>query len=150
MRHGDVTLFETRAIIGYIDASFPGKKVLPQDTLGMAKAEEWLSLINTTIDQVCMRQFIVPLVFMKAERETVAKAAEALAKQVAWLETQITGDFVLPMGFSAVDADLVPILTYISMQPEGAAALAAAPKVSAYLKRLQAYPALAKSAPPPR
>ena len=81
---------------------------------------------------------------------TPLPAAEALAKQVAWLETQIGDGFVLPMGFSAVDADLVPILTYISMQPEGAAAIAAAPKVGAYLKRLQAYPAMAKSAPPPR
>ncbi len=150
MRHGEVTLYETRAIIGYIDAAFPGPKVLPQDLLGMAKAEEWLSLINTTIDQVCMRQFIVPLMFGKVERSVVAPAVVALQKQVAWLETQITGDFVLPMGFSAVDADLVPILNYINTQPEGAAAIAAAPKVSAYLTRLLAHPAMAKSAPPPR
>ncbi len=150
MRHGDVTLFETRAIIGYIDAVFPGPKVLPQEPVAMAKAEEWLSLINTTIDQVCMRQFIVPIMFGKAPREQVAPAVLALQKQVAWLDGALAGEFALPMGFSAVDADLVPILTYINMQPEGAAAIAAAPNVAAYLKRLLAHPAMVASAPPPR
>lgn len=150
MRHGTVALFETRAIIGYIDAVFPGPKVLPQEPVAMAKAEEWLSLINTTIDQVCMRQFIVPLVFGKAERSSVAPAVVALGKQVAWLDGALAGDFALPMGFSAVDADLVPILNYINGQPEGAAAIAAAPKVAAYLKRLLAHPAMVASAPPPR
>ncbi len=150
LRHGEVTLFETRAIIGYIDAVFPGPKLLPQDPVAMARAEAWLSLVNTTIDQVCMRQFIVPLVFGKVERGAVAPAVAALEKQVAWLETQLTGDFVLPMGFSAVDADLVPILHYINTQPEGAAAIAAAPKVAAYLQRLLAHPAMLASAPPPR
>ena len=150
MRHGAVRLFETRAIIGYIDAVFPGPKLLPQEPVAMAKAEEWLSLINTTIDQVCMRQFIVPLVFGKAERSTVAPAVKALQAQVAWLEEALAGDFALPMGFSAVDADLVPILNYIKTQQEGADAIAAAPKVAAYLKRLLAHPAMVASAPPPR
>ena len=151
LRHGDVLLAETRAIIGYIDAVFPGKKVLPQEPLAMAKAEEWLSIINTTIDQVCMRQFIVPLVFGGVkDRATLAPVVAALQKQVAWIEGALAGDFALPMGFSAVDADLVPILNYINGQPEGASAIAAAPKVSAYLQRLLAYPAMVKSAPPPR
>jgi glutathione S-transferase len=116
----------------------------------MAKAEEWLSLINTTIDQVMMRQFIVPLVFGKVERHTVAPAVKALQAQVAWLEEALAGDFALPMGFSAVDVDLVPILNYIKTQQEGADAIAAAPKVAAYLKRLLAHPAMVASAPPPR
>jgi glutathione S-transferase len=150
MRHGDVELYETRAIIGYVDAVFPGPKLLPQEPVAMAQAESWLSLINTTIDQVCIRQFIVPLMFGKVERSAVAPAVEALGKQVAWLDGALAGDFALPMGFSAVDADLVPILNYINMQPEGAAAIAAAPKVAAYLKRLLAHPAMVASAPPPR
>jgi glutathione S-transferase len=150
MRHGEVTLGETRAIIGYIDAAFPGKKLLPQEPVAMAHAEQWLSLINTTLDQVMMRQFIVPLMFGKVERSAVAPAVETMKKQLAWLETQLGDGFALPMGFSAVDADLTPILNYIGMQPEGAEALAAAPKVGAYLKRMLAYPAIAKAAPPPR
>ena len=150
LRHGEVTLCETRAIIGYVDAAFPGPALLPRDTVAMALAEQWLSLVNTTIDQVCMRQFIVPLVFGKVERSAVAPAVAALQKQMAWLETQLTGDFALPMGFSAVDAELVPILHYINQQPEGAAAIAAAPRVAAYLQRLLAHPAMQASAPPPR
>lgn len=150
MRHGAVELCETRAIIGYIDAVFPGPKLLPQEPVAMARAEQWLSLINTTIDLVMMRQFVVPLVFGKVERSAVAPAVEAMKKQLAWLETQLGEGFALEMGFSAVDADLVPILTYIGMQPEGAAALAETPKLGAYLKRLLAHPAMVKSAPPPR
>jgi glutathione S-transferase len=155
MRHGDVTLCETRAIIGYIDAVFPGKPLLPREPVAAARAEQWLSLINTTIDQVCMRQYVVQYAFPsgpegKPDRARIEAALPGIRQQVEWLDEQLTSEFALPPAFSAVDADLVPILHYLTFWPESAAMLREAPRAGAYLARMLEHPSIRASAPPPR
>jgi glutathione S-transferase len=44
MRHGDVELFESKAIATYIDRAFPGPRFIPDDALGAAVVEQWVSL----------------------------------------------------------------------------------------------------------
>ena len=39
MRHGEVTLFESRAILYYIDHAFPGTPFQPRDPVGGAQVE---------------------------------------------------------------------------------------------------------------
>ena len=155
LRHGEVTLFETRAMIGYIDAVFPGPALLPREAVAMAAAESWMSLLTTTIDQVCMRQYVVQYAFPsgpdgKPDRARIDAAVPQLQRQLRWLDGQLGEGFALPMGFSAVDAVLVPILHYVAGRAEGAAALAERPRVAAYLERLLAHPAMVAAAPPQR
>src|SRR5205807_9256087 len=45
MRHGDFTLCESRAIIGYADRVFSGPKLLPDDPKRAAVIEQWSSLV---------------------------------------------------------------------------------------------------------
>src|SRR5258707_12704931 len=49
MRHGDFELFESRAIAGYADRLFPGPRLMPDDAKLAAKAEQWISAINTSV-----------------------------------------------------------------------------------------------------
>jgi len=63
MRHGDVTLCESRAIYYYIDHAFPGTPLSPRDPVGGAQVEQWLSLVNTTIDPVLLRQYGIAYFF---------------------------------------------------------------------------------------
>jgi glutathione S-transferase len=51
MRHGDVELFESKAIAAYLDRRFPGPTVFPSDPLLGALTEQWVSLVNTVIDR---------------------------------------------------------------------------------------------------
>jgi glutathione S-transferase len=64
------------------------------------------------------------------------------------LETQFGEGFVLASGFSAVDADLVPILHYLTCWPEGAGMMREAPGVGAWLARLLEHPSIRAGAPP--
>jgi glutathione S-transferase len=57
MRHGDVTLCESRAIISYIERSFDGPSLLPRDPLAAAQVEQWVSIVCTTIDPLWLRQY---------------------------------------------------------------------------------------------
>src|SRR5437660_539385 len=50
MRHGDVTLSESRAICFYIDQTFEGPPLAPRNPVKGGRTEEWISHVNTTID----------------------------------------------------------------------------------------------------
>src|SRR5215510_5839888 len=50
MRHGDVTLSESRAICFYIDHSFDGPPLVPRNPAEGARAEQWISIVNTHFD----------------------------------------------------------------------------------------------------
>ena len=50
LRHGDVELCESKAIATYLDRSFPGPQVIPSDARLAALTEQWVSLINTVMD----------------------------------------------------------------------------------------------------
>ena len=55
MRHGDVTLFESRAICAYIDKAFPGPSLIPADAKSAA-----LTVIHaaTTMANPCRFQHL--------------------------------------------------------------------------------------------
>src|SRR5271169_4317490 len=57
MRHGDVTLCESRAICFYIDRVFPGPALTPADAVTAARVEQWVSIVNTSVDPVFLRQY---------------------------------------------------------------------------------------------
>src|SRR6516165_4747186 len=58
MRHGGVTLSESRAICYYIDHRFDGPPLVPRDPILGARTEEWISLVNTHIDPLLVRQYL--------------------------------------------------------------------------------------------
>ncbi len=58
MRHGDVTLCESRAISFYIDHAFAGPPLAPRDPVAGARTEQWISLVNTHIDPLLVRQYL--------------------------------------------------------------------------------------------
>src|SRR5215470_17927282 len=58
MRHGDITLCESRAICLYIDRTFDGPSLMPSDCRQAAETEQWVSIITTTIDPVSWRPYV--------------------------------------------------------------------------------------------
>src|SRR3954471_15148299 len=58
MRHGDVMLCESRAICLYVDRAFEGPALIPADPARAAEIEQWISIVNTTVDPVWMRQYL--------------------------------------------------------------------------------------------
>src|SRR5271169_6363825 len=63
MRHGDLALCESKAIGSYIDTAFDGPPLIPRDPVGAARTEQWISLINTAIDPLLMRQYLAAYFF---------------------------------------------------------------------------------------
>ena len=154
MRHGDVTLCESKAIATYIDRVFDGRKVIPDDPTLAAQVEQWVSLGNTAFDPVMIRQYVVGYVFPKdgkPDMTAIGAAAEKMKPQVEVLDRAVarTGHLVGD-DFTLADINLMPILFYVGRFAEGKDLLGKAANLSAYVARQSARPSFQKTMPPPR
>jgi len=155
MRHGDVTLCESRAILYYIDHAFPGAPLAPRDPVGGAKVEQWISLHNTAIDPLLLRQYGLGYVFPgtpdgSPNRTVIDAALPKMEPHFALLDSAVadTG-YLVGDTLTLADINVLPLLYYMTKFPESGAMLAAQPKLSAYVDRLLARKTIADTIPPP-
>lgn len=155
MRHGTVVLGESKAICTYIDRAFPGPALIPADPAGAARVEQWVSIVNTFIDPVCVRQYLLGYFFPgtpdgSPNRAIIEPALPKMRDQLAMLEAAVAANGNLAGAeFSLADIALIPILFYMQKAPESAAMLAELPALSAYLKRHLERPSVRATIPPP-
>ncbi|HZS82632.1 MAG TPA: glutathione S-transferase family protein [Stellaceae bacterium] len=155
LRHGEVTLCESRAIAFYIDHAFDGPPLTPRDPVEGARAEQWISLVNTHIDPIAVRQYIGAHFFPrtpdgKPDRARIEGALAPLEAQIGVLDHAVakTG-YLVGSAFSLADANLMPILFYLDKMPESGAMLAKAAALKAYYDRHIARKSIAETIPPP-
>ena len=155
LRHGDVELFESKAIATYLDRSFAGPAVFPSDSHLAALVEQWVSLVNTVMDRTLIRTYLYAYIVAKTRDEKPDRAAieavlPALCKQLAILDRAVeaTG-YLVGNRFTFADINLMPILFYVRMFPEAADAIAKAPHLAAYYERHATRPAFKNTIPPP-
>ena len=141
MRHGDVTLAESRAICAYIDRVFDGPPLTARDPVVATQIEQWISIICTTIDPLWVRQYVAAFVFPgtaddSPDRTRIDAALPKMAPQFAVMDRAVakTGHLV-GNGFTLADAYFTPILFYMSKLPESRSLLAQSPALEAYLGR---------------
>jgi glutathione S-transferase len=154
LRHGDVELFESKAIATYLDRSFPGPHVFPSDPRLAALTEQWVSLVNTVMDRTLIRTYLFAYIAQrtsdgKPDREAIEAVMPALREQLGILDHAVaeTGHLVGDQ-FTFADINLLPILHRVGQAPEGAEALAAAPHLAAYYERHAARPSFTRTIPP--
>jgi glutathione S-transferase len=154
LRHGDVALFESKAIATYLDRSFAGPSVFPSDPYLAALTEQWVSLVNTVIDRTLIRTFLFAYIVPKGPDRTPDRAAidavmPAVREQLGILDRAVAATGFLAGGeFTFADINLLPILFYIRRTPEGGEALAGAPNLSAYYDAHATRPSFVRTVPP--
>jgi glutathione S-transferase len=154
MRHGDVALFESKAIATYLDRAFEGVSVFPSDARRLGLTEQWVSLVNTLMDRTLIRTYLSAYIAPKTvdgapDREAIEAVMPAVREQIEVLDTAVAATgFLVADQFTFADINLMPILHRVGQAPEGAQALAAAPHLSAYYERHAARPSFVRTAPP--
>ncbi len=155
MRHSDVTLYESRAICAYVDRVFDGPPLVPAMPHLAAQVEQWISVINTQIDPLLVRQYLLGYFFPgtpdgKPDRTRIDAALPQMEKHFAMLDRGVgkTG-FLVASAFSIADATLVPILYYLTKAPESKAMMDNARNLNAYLKKMMERKSVAETTPPP-
>ena len=154
MRHGDVTLFESNAILTYIDKAFPGPALAPTDALGAAQVQQWISLVNTAVDPAIVRAYILAYIFpsgpdKKPDRARIDAALPNIEKMLDILDKAVakTG-YLVGNSFTLADINLIPIVAGASRFPESSAALAKRGHLMKYLQTQMARSSVQATIPP--
>jgi len=155
MRHGDVTLCESRAVCFYIDHAFAGPPLAPRDPVEGARTEQWISLVNTTIDPLLVRQYLAAYFFPgtpdgRPNRTVIEAALPKMEQHFAVLDRAVAkSGHLVGDGFTLADINLVPILFYLDKLPESRAMLRRATHLDGYYWRHLARPSVKETIPPP-
>ncbi|MEJ1161528.1 glutathione S-transferase family protein [Prosthecomicrobium sp. N25] len=151
MRHGDLELFESRAIVGYLDRVFPGPRMIPEDPVAAAKVEEWVSLVNTALDDVLIRKYAVLYLFAKdggPDRARIDAILPKVEKALGLIAAAVAENgYLVGDGFTYADANIAPILHYLAKLPESGAMIEASGALKAAMAAHAARPSVAKTVP---
>ena len=154
MRHGDFELCESKAIATYLDLSFPGPKLIPTNPRHAALTEKWVSLVNTKMDGVLVRTYLLNYIFPKGsdgspDRKTIDAVTPEVIQEIDLLDRAVgKGGFLAGDSFTFADINLLPILAYLKNFPESGSAIAAAKDLSAYYQRHATRPSFERTTPP--
>lgn len=153
MRHGAVTLCESRAICAYIDRAFAGPALIPTDPAAAALVEQWLSIINTHVDPLLVRRYLRSYIFPGTadgsfDRKTIEAALAEMRTEFAVLDAAVSATgYLAGSSFTLADIDLLPILFYMNKMPESRAMLAESQHLKAYFERHMERPSVQRTFP---
>jgi glutathione S-transferase len=154
LRHGDVCLFESKAIATYLDRVFAGPEIFPSAPLAAALTEQWVSFVNTVVDRTFIRTYLYEYIAAlrgrrQPDRNVIDKVLPDLHRQIAILDTAVkpTG-FLVADRFTFADINLMPILHRLAQAPEGRDALAGAVHLSNYYERHAQRNSFQRTSPP--
>jgi glutathione S-transferase len=154
LRHGDLELCESKAIATYIDRSFSGPQLIPEDHRLAGLTEQWISLVNTVMDTTLIRTYLLAYAAPrttdgKPDQKIIDAVTPAVRLQLGILEEAVgeTG-YLVGNQFTLADINLLPILYYVRQLPEGAVALGAATNLGRYYNRHATRPSFERTTPP--
>jgi glutathione S-transferase len=151
MRHGDFRLAESRAICTYVDRAFEGPSLVPREPREAALAEQWTSLVVSTIEPVLIRQYLFAYLFPKTatgqpDASRIAAALPTVHRHLDVLDGAVQSGEI-GHRFTLADAYLAPILFYLKDLPESGEALASRPALRDYAARQSERPSVRATAP---
>ncbi len=147
--HGDFRLYETRAILNYIDRLLPTPPLTPSDIRAAARMDQVIGIVDSYVmprvsATVTFPLLIAPRFGMPVDLDAVA-AALAPAGEVIDELARLLGDqpFIAGASVSLADLMLIPHLAFLPDFDEGAALLARHDRLRAWIGRMKARPSFA-------
>jgi glutathione S-transferase len=115
LRHGDFTVYETSAIVGYIDDAFAGPKLTPKDVRAHARMNQWISAVNSyyytyMIYHVTHERRVFPELGIASDEKVVAHALPKVELGLQVLERTLAhgDDYLAGSELSLADFYLLP------------------------------------------
>ena len=157
LRDGELALWETSAILHYLDEAFEGPgglRLTPDTILGRARCEQWVSAVNCYLYDTIARRYVLQYIFPRGEggqpdRAVIDGALKEIPQQLAALERGYgTGEFLAGGALSFADLFVAPILAYLEHMPEGRALLEPVPAVRRAMAAIQRRDSFTTTQPP--
>lgn len=124
LTHGDITIFESPAICGYVDDTFDGPALQPADAVGRARCLQWISafadnIYRPMITDIVIQRVLVPMRGGETDEEKVAAAAETLDGHLAIVDRALgAAPYFAGDAYSLADMFFLPAIATFSKLPE--------------------------------
>jgi glutathione S-transferase len=154
MRFGDFELCESTAIARFVDRTFPGPKLFPDDAKLGAKVEQWVSITNTAIFPA-MIPYFVAYFFPKTpdgqpDHATIERVLPDVRAPIDVLDKAVAKTmFLVDNDFTYADISVLPLLAYLRDLPESGAMLAEAKELTRYFELHSQRESFRATVPPP-
>ncbi len=140
--HGDFILYETQAIIRYVDRTFAGPALQPTDPRALARMDQIIGVVDSYLYWPLVRQVFSHAVFrpwrgQPGDPAEIARGLQAAPKILSALEALIEGEaFLVGPALSLADLHLGAMLAYFAQAADGAALLAHHKRLNAWFHRV--------------
>jgi glutathione S-transferase len=159
LRHGDFTLYETGAIVGYVDEVFGSCRLTPSEPQLRARMNQWISAVNGyyypyLIYHVSHERNVFPQLGIPSDEAVVANAMPKVEVCLQVLERELSRsrEFLLGPQLSLADFFMLPIIHGFGFAPEAQAMYPKFPAICAWRERMESLPTMKRfrAAQPPR
>jgi glutathione S-transferase len=148
--HGDMTLYESTAILRYLDRTFAGRKLWPQDSRLAAQCDQWVSAVNDSLVNSALRYLANHFGFLPVPQEMADKYL-AKAREVVPVFDRQLGQSRYLVGDDATAADLflAPIVFTFPAIPGLREIGEAAPHLGRWARDMAVRPSMKATEPEP-
>ena len=136
LQHGDFTLYETSAIVAYLEEVFPTPSLQPETAQGRARMNQWIGAVNFyyypyMIYHVGHERNVFPQLGIPSDEKVVAHALPKVEVALQVMERQLSHGqgFLLGGEVSLADYYLLPSTYAFGFAPEAKAVYADFPAV---------------------
>ena len=150
IEHDGFRLYESQAIIRYIDQVFEGPRLTPADPRAQARMNQVMGIVDWYVmpsisSGVGFNRLIKPLLGLAPDEEAIAKALPQSRTCIAALE-ELLGERAYFAGDRVSLADLMAVahLDMFPETPEGAEIMAGSPLLG-WLERMAGRPSVART-----
>jgi glutathione S-transferase len=128
-RAGKLQLFETSAIMRYVDEAFPGPRLMPETPADRARAEQWISCVHCYFYDSMVVRYVLQYIFPGRGRQArpgdhrcrAHRHGQALRHSRAAYNSR---NFLVGDRPTIADLLIAPIVFYVQNMPEGKEVLA--------------------------
>lgn len=155
VEHDGFGLYETQAIVRYIDQVFPGVSLQPADTRSAARMNQVIGindwyLFPKAVAVIGFQRIVGPaLMGLTTDEAVVAAAVPEAERSVKALEAIIgQHPYLAGDAFSLADVMVGPQMDFLGATPEGEALLKGS-RLGGWLERVRGRPSFEATLPPP-
>lgn len=140
--HDGFELYETNAVLRYIDEGFPGASLQPDDPRGRARMTQIIGIVDSygykpIVVELFVQRAAMPMMGQASDEAKIAAALPEAEKALdALLAVRGQGPFMVGGRFGLADIHLAPVLAYLRQTPEGRAMIERRPALGAFWEQV--------------
>ena len=151
--HDGFGIYETGAIIRYLDRILPEPRLTPTGPKAEARMNQIMGILDSyaypsIITALVVQRIVVPMMGGMADEQAIAGALPKARTALAEIDRLSGGQpFLAGQDLSLADLLVAPVYAYLTATPEAAGLLEPHPGLRAWWERISARPSMAKTAP---